>query len=200
MAQPRLLAAGDPDLAPSSRIGDAWAAIAEVDAPELAEARAAIRELLAGRPRPLHRDERPGHLTGSALVVDPSRRRTLLLLHTKLGIWVQPGGHADGDANLAGVALREATEETGIEGLRVWPLAVDLDVHRVDPPAEDAHRHHDVRFVVLAPAGAEVATNHESRDHRWVTLDELDPLGVDDGTRRLVRRGLAVADTLDLGA
>lgn len=192
-----LLAPGDPGLAPSTRIGDAWASIAMVDGPDQRAAREQIRRLLAERPQPLDRGERPGHLTGSALVVDAARARVLLLLHAKLGIWVQPGGHADGDANLAGVALREAREETGIEGLRIWPVAVDLDVHEVAPPAEDPHLHHDVRFVVLAPPDAELAPNHESTDHRWVGLDELDGLDVDVGLRRLARRGLEIASSLD---
>ena len=78
---------------------------------------------------------RPGHLTGSAFVVDPSRGAALVLFHTKLQRWLQPGGHADGDMNLANVAWREATEETGIDGLRVVTPAIDVDIHRVDPPA-----------------------------------------------------------------
>lgn len=155
-----------------------------------------MRRLLAERPDPMHRGERPGHLTGSAFVVDATGRRALVLLHTKLGIWVQPGGHADGDANLVAVALREAQEETGIEGLRIHPVAVDLDVHRVDPPKEDAHDHYDVRFLVLAPANAVVAANHESQDHRWVTAGELSALGVDAGLERLARRGFALARRL----
>lgn len=196
MASPELLTAGDPRLAPSERLGDAWAAIAPVEDAEQRAARDAMRRLLAERPDPMHRGERPGHLTGSAFVVDATGRRALVLLHTKLGIWVQPGGHADGDANLVAVALREAQEETGIEGLRIHPVAVDLDVHRVDPPKEDAHDHYDVRFLVLAPANAVVAANHESQDHRWVTAGELSALGVDAGLERLARRGFALARRL----
>jgi len=74
----------------------------------------------------------PGHLTGSALVVDADGERVMVMLHTKLKRWLQPGGHADGDHELAGVALREATEETGVHGLRVLVPAVDLDLHDVD--------------------------------------------------------------------
>jgi 8-oxo-dGTP pyrophosphatase MutT (NUDIX family) len=155
-----------------------------------------MRRLLEERPRPLDRSERPGHLTGSAFVVDAAAQRTLMLFHTKLQIWVQPGGHADGDANLPAVALREAREETGIEGLRIWPVALDLDVHRVEPPKEDAHDHFDVRFLVVAPDDAELAANHESQDQRWVRADELAALGVDDGLQRMARRGFALAARL----
>jgi len=193
-----LLSGSDPDLEPSTRIEHAQISIREVDDVYDEGTRDRILDLIATRPRPLERTERPGHLTGSALVVDHRARRMLLMLHAKLGIWVQPGGHADGDANLAAVALREATEETGIAGLRVWPRAVDLDVHEVDPPGEDAHEHHDVRYLVVAPPDAVEQGNHESRELRWVETDELADLGVDTGMYRLARRGLALAARLGI--
>lgn len=136
---------------------------------------------------------RPGHLTGSSFVVDPSRDACLLLFHTKLQRWLQPGGHADGDTNLARVALREAAEETGIDGLRVVVPAIDVDVHRVAPPKEDPHLHLDVRYLVLAPAGADPVGNHESEGLRWVTPAELVDFDVDDGLRRMAAAGFAAS-------
>jgi len=150
-----------------------------------------ILALLADHDDALVRACRPGHLTGSALVVDPADRRILLMFHTKLQRWLQPGGHADGDGDLARVALREATEETGIEGLRVCEPPVDLDVHIVDPPAEDAHEHHDVRFLVLSPPDSVPVGNHESQGLEWVDRSDLDSLGVDTGLLRLTDRALA---------
>jgi len=140
---------------------------------------------------------RPGHLTGSAVVIDPSRSAMLLLFHTKLQRWLQPGGHADGDMNLARVALREAEEETGISGLQVVVPAVDVDIHEVDPPREDAHLHLDVRFLVIAPPGADFAANHESEDMRWVTLAELDDYDVDEGLRRMAQQAFKVTAELE---
>jgi 8-oxo-dGTP pyrophosphatase MutT (NUDIX family) len=145
-----------------------------------------------------HRTNLEGHLTGSALVVDAAGERTLLMLHRKLGRWFQPGGHADGDTNLPGVALREAQEETGIEDLAVLVPAIDVDVHRVEPPREAPHLHLDTRYLVLAPEGAREEANEESLALRWVAEAELEGLvpPVDESTRRLVRRGLEVARSL----
>jgi 8-oxo-dGTP pyrophosphatase MutT (NUDIX family) len=135
-----------------------------------------------------------GHLTGSALLLDSAGERVLMLLHRKAGRWLQPGGHADGDTNLAAVALREATEETGIAGLVVAVPAIDLDIHQVHFAGEHAHLHLDVRFLVLAPPGAVAAGNHESEALRWLSLPELEQLeGVDAGALRMARRGVEVA-------
>lgn len=149
-------------------------------------------DFVAAHPDALERTCAAGHLTASALVVDPADGRFVVLLHRKLGRWLQPGGHADGDDDLAAVALREAAEETGLAGLRVRTPAVDLDVHEVQPPGEPAHLHLDVRFVVDAPPGSAAAGpppgNDESHEVRWVSSAELDALGVDDSLRRLARR------------
>ena len=187
------LAAADDGLEPS---GDLAVARAHVEAADIDPAagghRRTILDFVDGHPDALHRTCRSGHLTGSALVVDHEGERVVMLHHRKLRRWLQPGGHCDGDANLAGVALREAGEETGMSGLRVHPVAIDLDVHRVDPPGEAPHLHLDARFLVLAPAGADLVGNHESTELRWVLPSELAGLGVDVGTVRMVRHGLDV--------
>ncbi len=191
----------DPDDArTASRSGDralARALVLGADLPPaLDEVRARVLALLDGSDDPLDRASLPDHLTASAVVVD-LRRGALLLHHRKLGRWFQPGGHVDGDGNLLAAACREAAEETGIAGLRSVLPALDLDVHDVPYPDGSFHVHHDLRFLLLAPPDGEAAPNHESTGARWVRGDaDLDALGADDSTRRLVRRGLAVAADL----
>lgn len=113
-----------------------------------------------------------GHLTASALVLDPERGRALLTLHRKLRMWLQMGGHCEpGDATLADAALREATEESGMAGLTLLPGGpVRLDRHAIPAPC---HWHLDVQYAAVAPPGAVERISDESLDLRWFAWDEV---------------------------
>jgi len=131
-----------------------------------------------------------GHVTGSAWVVDPMLQRALLTHHRKLGLWVQLGGHADGDRDVARVAMREAREESGLTTLRlVHDTIFDVDVHeipgRLDEPA---HLHFDVRFLLLADPGEPLCLSPESRALEWCELDALEALGVDSSVLRMAEK------------
>lgn len=120
----------------------------------------------------------PDHLTAGVLVLHPDRNWVLLNLHRKARRWFHFGGHCEpGDTTLAGVALREGTEESGLTGLRLDPEPAQLDEHLVEfcDPRGTVH-HLDVRFVALAPPGEEHATSEESLDVRWWPLDGLPDL------------------------
>ncbi|MBQ0983889.1 NUDIX hydrolase [Streptomyces sp. F63] len=125
---------------------------------------------LAAHPDGMGKGCREGHITASALVVDPDTGRVLLTLHRKLGMWLQTGGHCEpGDTTLAGAALREATEESGIPGLELLPGGpVRLDRH-LTPCAW----HLDVQYAALAPAGSVEAVSEESLELRWYGWDEV---------------------------
>ncbi|MER6911575.1 NUDIX hydrolase [Streptomyces sp. NPDC000594] len=140
---------------------------------EQEELRRAYLDHLAARPDGLWKSCSAGHLTASALIVDPERERVLLTLHRKLGMWLQMGGHCEpGDGTLAGAALREAAEESGLTGLTLLGAGspVRLDRHPIPAPC---HWHLDVQYAALAPAGAEVRISEESLDLRWFRYDEV---------------------------
>lgn len=131
-----------------------------------------------------------GHVTGSAWLVDVSGRRALLTHHRKLGMWLQLGGHADGQADVLAVALREAREESGLAMIEPIRTDVfDVDVHDIPArPGEPGHVHYDVRFLLRAVEDAAVQVSEESLDLAWVTVEGLARLDADDSVRRMGRK------------
>lgn len=120
------------------------------------------------------RGNRSGHFTGSSWLVSADGTRVLLMHHRKLDRWLQPGGHADGDPQLARVALREAQEETGVAGLQVEGDIFDIDRHRIPARGDEPeHWHYDVRYVVRARADERFTVNQESRALAWRAVADV---------------------------
>ncbi|GAA3075919.1 NUDIX hydrolase [Streptomyces roseofulvus] len=136
------------------------------------ELRELYLEHLAAHPDGMYKPCSAGHLTSSALVIDPSRGRVLLTLHKKLGMWLQMGGHCEeGDPTVEAAALREAAEESGMAGLTLLPGGpVRLDRHPIPAPC---HWHLDVQYAALAPADGVERISEESLDLRWYAYDEV---------------------------
>lgn len=132
----------------------------------------------------------PGHITASAVVVSADLRRTLLTLHPRVGAWLQLGGHLEeGDASLAAAARREAVEESGIDVV-LDHEPVELHCHPIRCQGyTETTRHLDVRFVAVAPEGAQEQTSDESEDLSWFDVDDLPP--VPDEVAVLVRRAVS---------
>ncbi|WP_030657115.1 MULTISPECIES: NUDIX hydrolase [Streptomyces] len=153
------------------------------------ELRQAYLDHLAAHPDGLWKACHAGHLTASALVIDPGRGRVLLTLHRKLRMWLQMGGHCEpGDPTLEAAALREAAEESGITGLSLLPGGpVRLDRHPIPAPC---HWHFDVQYAVLAPPGAVHEISDESLDLRWYAYDEVADVA-DESVARLLEAARA---------
>ncbi|MFJ9586243.1 NUDIX hydrolase [Streptomyces acidicola] len=148
------------------------------------ELRQSYLDHLGAHPDGMWKSCHAGHVTASALVVDPEEGRVLLTLHKKLRMWLQMGGHCEPeDPTLAAAALREATEESGVAGLTLLPGGpVRLDRHPIPPPC---HFHFDVQYAVVAPAGAVQEISDESLDLRWFGYDEVKDVA-DDSVVRLL--------------
>jgi 8-oxo-dGTP pyrophosphatase MutT (NUDIX family) len=136
--------------------------------------RAAFITHLEARADGLARTCAPAHVTASAAIVDPVRRRLLLVLHRKVGRWLQPGGHCEStDPTLGSAALREATEESGVPGLQLVPGILQVDRHPAPCQPGVVDEHLDVRYLVVAQADAVPVVSNESDDARWFGWDEL---------------------------
>ncbi len=154
--------------------------------------RHAVLAFLLARPDSCRRSCVPGHITASALVVRGSdrAREVLLTLHPRFGRWAQLGGHCeDEDTDIVAAALREATEESGIAGLRIDGSLAAIHVHPVTCSLGVPTRHLDLQFIVHAPAGAAPVISEESLDLRWWPAAALPP-DADAGLRHLVAMGL----------
>ena len=174
---------------------DARAVLASWVAPN--EAQEALRgsfiEFLDAQPDGMLRHCQPDHLTGSALIVRDGaaeRPEVLLVHHAKAGKWLQTGGHCEPtDETLSQAALREAREESGVDGLTVDPVPLQLSRHHVPfcgPPPAGGH-HLDVQYLVHAPADANVHVGGDEDETRWFPLDAASvPEPTDQDVRNLI--------------
>lgn len=157
--------------------------------------RDAILALLDGPEDPFSRASyTPGHVTASAFVLSPDRSQVLLIWHSKLHRWLQPGGHLDpGDADVVAAARREVAEETAVVDVSPgpgFPTLLDVDVHVIPPNpkrGEPEHRHFDVRVALVAESDR-IAAGDDALDARWVRLDEVAAMETDASVLRAVAR------------
>ncbi len=164
--------------------------------PTEAEHLAAMRALVRSDDCGSRHHYTPGHFTASAFVLDPDRSALLLIEHSKLHRWLQPGGHVDPtDPDLLSAARREVAEEVGLTDLEVCePVPFDVDVHVIPArpakpgrAAEPEHRHFDVRFLFQAKT-RDVTAGSDALAARWVPLDAMHTVESDESVYRAVRK------------
>jgi len=159
-----------------------------------------IRDLVQSHDDCFLRNCLPGHVTASCWIVSDDARRCLLTHHRKLGRWLQLGGHADGQADMGAVALREAREESGMADFEsIVPddgcAVIDIDVHVIPARrSEPEHEHHDIRFLFRAAEGQALQISDESNDLRWFGWRALDQTDADQSVFRLARKSRAVLE------
>jgi len=147
-------------------------------------------EFVQGYPDCFERTQSYGHITGSAFIVDPSGDRTLLTHHRKLDIWVQLGGHSDGDPHTLNVALREAEEESQLGDFEpVSEQIFDLDIHKIPARGDEPeHFHFDVRFAFFHRGDGNYTVTEESHDLAWVDLNDVSRFTTEPDMTRMVTK------------
>jgi 8-oxo-dGTP pyrophosphatase MutT (NUDIX family) len=148
-------------------------------------------ELLQQGERAFSRESyHPGHFTASAFVLDAEGEHVLLIHHSKLGRWLQPGGHVEpGDADVLAAARREVAEETGVFDLATAANGLfDLDIHQIPSfGSSPAHLHFDVRTLFRAGC-AVLSPSDEVAGARWVALASLRDETDDESVRRVASK------------
>jgi 8-oxo-dGTP pyrophosphatase MutT (NUDIX family) len=134
----------------------------------------------------------PLHVTASALIVDQGGGRVLLRWHQRQQAWLQVGGHGDpGESDPLAIALREATEETGLTDLAPWPDAQLRHVAIVSVPAsaaEPAHEHADVRFVLATRTPDAARPERPDAPLRWLSPREAHEATTEPNLRETLAR------------
>ena len=163
-----------------------------------------FEDFIHNNPNCFYRENNQGHITGSAFVINRSFTKVLFTYHAKLRLWLQLGGHADGDYCIQNVALKEAQEESGIENFSFIDILnkpivtkstefhqiipFDLDIHTIPAlKSESAHEHYDVRFVLIAE-DENFKISPESLDLKWIPLEEVNLYTSEKSTLRQVEK------------
>ncbi len=166
--------------------------------PEEGRTVARIRALVETRPDCFERTCMPGHITGSAWILSPDRSKYLMTRHRIFDRWLQLGGHSDGCSQPHLVALREAWEESGLEGFGLFRepcgyVPLDVDIHAIAARSGvPAHDHYDLRYLLIAPAEQPLKISDESHDLRWFDRHALTEMIHEESVLRMQRKGDAV--------
>lgn len=161
-----------------------------------------FKEFYTENPNQFYRNHLPGHFTGSAFITNKNFTHVLLTLHAKLNLWLQLGGHADGNQDVSAVALREAQEESGlsffsfvdVENLQVIEknknlIPFDVDCHLIPQTAkEEEHYHYDIAFLLVTDEKQDLQITEESIDLQWFTLQEAKGVATEQRLHRMLKK------------
>jgi 8-oxo-dGTP pyrophosphatase MutT (NUDIX family) len=127
----------------------------------------------------LTRENTVAHFTTSIWTVNKERTKTLMVYHNIYNSWSWIGGHADGEENLAEVALRELQEETGVKHASLVSNEIfsietlTVDGHIKKGAYVPCHLHFNVTYLAEADeAEALVVNEDENQAVKWFAFEE----------------------------
>ena len=141
-----------------------------------------------------------GHITGSALIIEPVSRKLLLHYHLAVGKWLQFGGHSEHEVVPWQIAYREAIEETNLTDIEFFPadqnpIPLDIDVHKIKARNDlPEHFHLDFRYLLLTKHPELALISTESREFKWVDIDKVDEMKLDFALHRLINKAKVILD------
>ncbi|MBC8215624.1 MAG: NUDIX hydrolase [Candidatus Marinimicrobia bacterium] len=149
-----------------------------------------IKHFVQHHPDCLLPSYKPGHITGSAWILNSQKNKAILTHHRKLNTWIQLGGHADGEAVILSVAHREATEESGLQSVRPLSKEIfDIDIHTIpENKSMPEHLHYDIRFLFEADEHEPISVSDESFDVAWFPLHQIQEINSAESIFRMVRK------------
>ena len=135
----------------------------------------------------------PGHITGSALLLDQSGTKILMNFHRGLNRWLCFGGHADGDEDILAVAIRETMEESGLTAFKPVSTDIfDIDIHPIptnEKRDEPAHFHFDIRYIMQMTGAQDFILSDESIELKWMDFNTaLSMIETNDSLNRMIEK------------
>lgn len=153
-----------------------------------------VIDFVKNNPDCFQREYAPGHITASVWIVNPTFTKVLMTHHAKIGLWLQPGGHCDGDTDVLYVAKKELEEETGLQQYQLKENIFDVDVHLISAYKNDPeHLHYDIRFLTIADDAHEIIISDESHDLKWFSLAEALAQNPRRSISRMIDKTVAIA-------
>lgn len=155
------------------------------------------------------------HFTSTVfLLTKETPKRVLLVHHKKFDKWMPPGGHKEFHENPVDTAIREVSEETGIEISDFLPPTEKIDSRAISIPLpqfileemidshkdQPEHYHLDMIYTVEVPHQEVKCCERESHDIRWFTLDEVHNLELFENVKKMIIKCLAESNKSSLNS
>jgi len=143
----------------------------------------------------LTRKNEIAHITSSAFVVNKTKNKVLMIHHNIYNSWSWTGGHADGEEDLLGVAIKELNEETGVSNIRpITSEIFSLDIipvigHMKRGKYVSAHLHLSVAYLVEADdSELLVVKEDENSGVKWIPIDKVNVYATEPHMHKIYKK------------